>query len=119
MGCNTSQEQKAAVNEGDEGDGAAGAEEKNQENHTNGDDNNDTKSEKKSAKSSKNEKDNGHIDTNDSKNEGETISNLFMQCRLYVRVSICMCVCCVLVGVQQNTPSVQHRLHICCCCWMR
>lgn len=76
MGCNTSQEQKSSVNEGDE---AAGAEEKNQENHTNGDDNNDKKSEKKSAKSLKSEKDNGHIDANASKNEGETISDVFIQ----------------------------------------
>lgn len=70
MGCNTSQEQKSSVNEGDE---TAGGDEKHQENHTTGDDNNDKKSGKKSAKSSKSEKDNGHIDANASKNEGESI----------------------------------------------
>lgn len=73
MGCNTSQEQKASLNEGDE---ANGVEDNNQENQTTGDD---KKSEKKSAKSLKSEKDNGHIDANASKNEGETISDVFMQ----------------------------------------
>lgn len=71
MGCNTSQEQKASVNEGDE---ANVAEDNNQENQSTGDD---KKSAKKSAKSSKCEKDNGHIDASASKKEGETISNVF------------------------------------------
>lgn len=73
MGCNTSQEQKSSINEGDD---AAGAEEKNQENHTTEEDKNDKKSGKRSAKSLKSEKDNGHIDANASKKEGEIIFNV-------------------------------------------
>lgn len=71
MGCNTSQEQKASVNEG--GDGAGETDEQNQ---TNDD-------KKKSANSSKSEMDNGHIDGTASKNEGkpfpyvQAIANIF------------------------------------------
>lgn len=86
MGCNTSQEQKSAVNDGED---AVGADEK-QDKHTTGDDNNDKKSEKKSAKSLKSDMDNGHIDANASKNEGETLFFLLSRSiNMQVKYELC------------------------------
>lgn len=93
MGCNTSQEQKSSVNEGED---AVGVDEK-QDKHTTGDDNNDKKSEKKSAKSLKSDMDNGQIDANASKNEGEIFS-LFVDMQVKYELGIWVsanCTICV------------------------